>query len=536
MRLHKVGQGTFSSVYKALDCVTGRHVALKKVRLDVCDDEAVLFATREVCPRLAATQGLHTEASGRARRAHTAAVIHSPFSPPRCWPCAELTTPTCVPRSQPPFWPWNAGLTPSRPPCPNQQVLKILAVAVPPHGSDTALYLVLDYHPHDLAGALASRAASAGGAPLPEGAAKGYVQQLLAALDACHRAGVIHRDVKCSNLLIADDGRLVLGDLGLAALVAPCSGAQHPPVDGAPRGPGVAPLTNRVITLWYRPPELLLGATAYGPEVDLWSAGCIAAELHTGVPLLPGRTEVEQLHRIFKLCGSDGASGGQAGDGCAGLAKPPTPYPRLLAQHLAQSGASPQAVELIETLLCMTPGQRGPAAGALCSAYFETGDSAWLPHQLPRYPPGSHELAMRRKRAAAKLAHGVGSLRGTDAVPVAPARLELAPSCAPALPPPSGPQDQMITPPAVAEQAPRRMSAVSACDWQRGSVRGDRQQRSSMCFSDDSGSDDTSRGSLDIVMLPEGNARVTSTACGPPVGAPFGQQLQGPAPAPFCFG
>ena len=532
MRLHKVGQGTFSSVYKALDCVTGRHVALKKVRLDVCDDEAVLFATREVCPRLAATQGLHTEASGRARRAHTAAVIHSPFSPPRCWPCAELTTPTCVPRSQPPFWPWNAGLTPSRPPCPNQQVLKILAVAVPPHGSDTALYLVLDYHPHDLAGALASRSAAAGGAPLPEGAAKSYVQQLLAALDACHQAGVIHRDVKCSNLLIADDGRLVLGDLGLAALVAPTPHGQRPPCDGAPpRGAGVAPLTNRVITLWYRPPELLLGATSYGPEVDLWSAGCIAAELHTGVPLLPGRTEVEQLHRIFKLCGSDGACGGQGGDGCAGLAKPPTPYPRLLAQHLAQSGASPEAPQLIETLLCMTPGQRGTAAGALCSPYFAQGDQAWLPHQLPRYPPGSHELAMRRKRAAAKLAHGVGSLTGTDAVPVATSgwtgqQTSLAEAPFAPAPAPSGPQ--MITPPAVAEQAPRRMSCeASACDWQRE----ERDRRSSLCRSDDSGSDDTSRGSLDIVMLPEGNSRVTAAAAP----AHFGQQ-QAAAPAPFCFG
>jgi cyclin-dependent kinase 12/13 len=527
VRLHKVGQGTFSSVYKALDTATGRHVALKKVRLDVCDEEAVLFATREVRPRLP-WRGRAACCARHSRGGKLTPSLSTLVALPQVLALRRVDHPNVRDPLMSSHLAREPGLTA---PSPNKQVLKILAVAVPPHGSDTALYLVLDYHPHDLAGALASRAAAAGGAPLPEGAAKSYVQQLLCALDACHQAGVIHRDVKCSNLLIADDGRLVLGDLGLAALVAPTSQGQHPPCDGAPpRGAGVAPLTNRVITLWYRPPELLLGATSYGHEVDLWSAGCIAAELHTGVPLLPGRTEVEQLHRIFKLCGSDGACGGQGGDGCAGLAKPPTPYPRLLAQHLAQSGASPEAVELIETLLCMTPGQRGTAAGALCSPYFAQGDQAWLPHQLPRYPPGSHELAMRRKRAAAKLAHGVGSLTGTDAVPVAPcgwagqqSRAAEAPF-APA-PAPSGPQ--MITPPAVAEQAPRRMSYdVSACDWPRGG----RDRRSSLCRSDDSGSDETSRGSLDIVMLPEGNSRVIASAAP----AHFGQQ-QAAAP-PFCFG
>ena len=64
-------------------------------------------------------------------------------------------------------------------------------------------------------------------------------------------------------------------------------------------------LTTRVITLWYRPPELLLGAVQYDCTVDIWSAGCIFAEMLRGAPVLPGRTEVEQLHQIFKLCGSE---------------------------------------------------------------------------------------------------------------------------------------------------------------------------------------------------------------------------------------
>lgn len=60
-------------------------------------------------------------------------------------------------------------------------------------------------------------------------------------------------------------------------------------------------LTNRVITLWYRPPELLLGATRYGPSVDCWGVGCIFAELIIGKPLFPAKVELEQLEAIFKV-------------------------------------------------------------------------------------------------------------------------------------------------------------------------------------------------------------------------------------------
>lgn len=62
-----------------------------------------------------------------------------------------------------------------------------------------------------------------------------------------------------------------------------------------------ADLTNRVITLWYRPPELLLGATRYGPSVDCWGVGCIFAELIIGKPLFPAKVELEQLESIFKV-------------------------------------------------------------------------------------------------------------------------------------------------------------------------------------------------------------------------------------------
>jgi len=88
----------------------------------------------------------------------------------------------------------------------------------------------------------------------------------------------MHRDIKPSNLLVDKKGVLKIADFGLANSFAI-----------KPEGP----FTNRVVTLWYRAPELLLGSTDYGYEIDLWSAGCLLAEMFLGRPIMPGRTEVK---------------------------------------------------------------------------------------------------------------------------------------------------------------------------------------------------------------------------------------------------
>ena len=106
---------------------------------------------------------------------------------------------------------------------------------------------------------------------------KCYMQQLLSGIQHCHEKGILHRDLKGSNLLIDKKGALKIADFGLANIIDP-----------KPK----KPLTSRVVTLWYRAPELLLGSTDYGVGVDLWSVGCLLAEMFIGRPLMPARTEV----------------------------------------------------------------------------------------------------------------------------------------------------------------------------------------------------------------------------------------------------
>lgn len=116
-----------------------------------------------------------------------------------------------------------------------------------------SVYMVLEYMDHDLSGIL--------GHPnftFQPSHAKSLVKQMLEGLAYLHHMGILHRDIKGSNLLINNKGELKIADFGLARVFEKSQAQDY---------------TNRVITLWYRPPELLLGATAYGPAVDIWSVG-----------------------------------------------------------------------------------------------------------------------------------------------------------------------------------------------------------------------------------------------------------------------
>ncbi|KAK0607186.1 hypothetical protein LWI29_010908 [Acer saccharum] len=348
-KLDKIGQGTYSNVYKARDTLTGQIVALKKVRFDNLEPESVKFMAREIL------------------------ILR------------RLDHPNVVKLE---------GLVTSRMSC--------------------SLYLVFKYMEHDLAGLAASPTIK-----FTEPQVKCYMHQLLSGLEHCHNRNVLHRDIKGSNLLIDNDGVLKIADFGLASFFDP----NHK-----------QPMTSRVVTLWYRPPELLLGATDYGVGVDLWSAGCILAELLAGKPIMPGRTEVEQLHKIFKLCGSPSEEYWKKSKlPHATIFKPQQSYKRCIVETFKDF--PPSSLPLIETLLAIDPSERQTASSALRSEFFTTKPYACEPSSLPKYPPSKEMDAKlrdeeaRRLRAVGKANAEVKKTRSRDravrAMPAPEANAEL---------------------------------------------------------------------------------------------------------------
>ena len=148
----------------------------------------------------------------------------------------------------------------------------------------TNFYLVMEFCEYDLAELIEN-------VRFTMGHIKNIIQQLLNALYYMHNNNVMHRDLKPANILVTKNGVLKLADFGLARTYK-------------------EPLTNpncyttNVVTLWYRPPELLLGECNYGPAIDMWCVGCIMAEMLIKCPIFPGNSEIEQLHNIISLCGS----------------------------------------------------------------------------------------------------------------------------------------------------------------------------------------------------------------------------------------
>ncbi|XP_056682115.1 cyclin-dependent kinase-like 4 isoform X5 [Monodelphis domestica] len=143
------------------------------------------------------------------------------------------------------------------------------------------MHLVFEYCDHTLLNELERN---------PNGVAdrmlKSVLWQTLQALSFCHKHNCIHRDVKPENILITKQGMIKICDFGFARLLSP----------------GDA-YTDYVATRWYRAPELLVGDTKYGPTVDVWAVGCVFAELLTGQPLWPGKSDVDQLYLIIRTLG-----------------------------------------------------------------------------------------------------------------------------------------------------------------------------------------------------------------------------------------
>eukprot|EP00999_Lentomonas_sp_LEN2_P002911 NODE_773_length_1204_cov_85.092851_g733_i0.p1 GENE.NODE_773_length_1204_cov_85.092851_g733_i0~~NODE_773_length_1204_cov_85.092851_g733_i0.p1 ORF type:complete len:315 (-),score=71.65 NODE_773_length_1204_cov_85.092851_g733_i0:179-1123(-) len=145
------------------------------------------------------------------------------------------------------------------------------------------LHLIFEFLDEDLKHMLDNRAAGLTGRAL-----KSLLYQIIDSIHFCHTHRIVHRDLKPQNLLVQGGNVVKLADFGLARAF------QVP----------LRTYTHEVVTLWYRAPEVLLGGRAYSTAVDIWSIGCIFAEMATKKPLFPGDTEIDQLFKIFRMLGT----------------------------------------------------------------------------------------------------------------------------------------------------------------------------------------------------------------------------------------
>lgn len=246
--------------------------------------------------------------------------------------------------------------------------------------SNGAVYMVFEYMDHDLTGIL-----SQSHFKFSEAHLKSLCKQMLQGLAHLHRKGVIHRDIKGSNILLNSRGELKLADFGLARFYQKRRRTDY---------------TNRVITLWYRPPELLLGSTVYGPEVDMWSAGCIMLELYTKKPVFQGNDEIHQLSTIWKLLGTPTPERwpGLLTLPWYELIKPRDALPNRFKDLFQKYMPCPTALDLAERLLTYDPERRVTAQEALEAPYFQQEPLDELPSGLSTLEGEWHELETKQER------------------------------------------------------------------------------------------------------------------------------------------
>jgi len=288
--LEKIGEGTYGVVYKAECRVTGRFMALKKIRLESEDEGVPSTSIREISL------------------------------------LKELDHPNIVKL---------------------EDVLH----------SKNRLFLVFEFIDYDLKKYLDTIKANMSPMLL-----KSYLYQLIRSIFFCHGHRILHRDLKPQNLLLDKSGQLKLADFGLARAF------------GVP----VRTYTHEVVTLWYRAPEILLGSKVYSCPVDMWSVGCIFAEMATRQPIFPGDSEIDELYKIFRILGTPTE---ETWPGVSRLPDyKPANFPKWKASNLSHfvPGMEPLGVDLLQQMLIYDPANRISAKKALKHPYFNDLDTSYF--------------------------------------------------------------------------------------------------------------------------------------------------------------
>lgn len=193
---------------------------------------------------------------------------------------------------------------------------------------------------------------------LPASLVRSYIQQILTGLLFCHTHRILHRDLKPQNLLIDHKGIIKLADFGLARAF------------GLP----IRTYTHEVVTLWYRAPEVLLSGKEYSTPVDMWSVGCIFAEIAEKKPLFPGDSEIDELFKIFKVLGTPTE---ETFPGVSSFRDYKATFPKwrpmalgALVPHLDSDG-----IDLLSHMIQLDPAKRISARAALQHPYFHSTGS-----------------------------------------------------------------------------------------------------------------------------------------------------------------
>lgn len=244
-----------------------------------------------------------------------------------------------------------------------------------------SLFIVMEYAENDLRSLLEAKKQ-----PFTLSQVKCLMQQLLEGVDHLHRNKVIHRDLKTSNLLLNNRGELKICDFGLARRF------ENPSI----------PHTQTVVTLWYRAPELLLGSKHYSTAIDMWSVGCIMAELLSGAPLFDGTTDIDQLGKIIKVLGSPNEAiwagfsklPGVKGVKVANMVKNRCSYLRQRFPLVSFTGSpvvSNAGFDLLSRLLTYDPRKRMTAEEALDHGWFREVPRPNTKDFMPTFPPNYAE-------------------------------------------------------------------------------------------------------------------------------------------------
>ncbi|KAI1327824.1 cmgc/cdk/pitslre protein kinase [Xylariaceae sp. FL0255] len=269
--------------------------------------------------------------------------------------------------------------------CTHPNIVELEEVVV---SEDTSkienIFLVLEFVEHDIKSILEDMPE-----PFLASEVKALLLQLASGVSYLHENWILHRDLKTSNLLLNNRGRLKIADFGMARYV----GDPPPPK-----------LTQLVVTLWYRGPELLLGAETYGPAVDMWSVGCIFGELLTREPLLQGKNEVNELTKIFELCGIP------TEESWPGFRRLPNARSlRLPSSSAAAKNATGSVIRakfplltaagssLLSGLLSLNPDSRPSAKEMLRHEYFRQDPKPKHEAMFPTFPSKAGQERRRRR-------------------------------------------------------------------------------------------------------------------------------------------